>query len=70
MANVFAGRPAMSPTARRLLRAPVVRGLLARVIGLGCGGCASETRANDGACRRGSNGARTRGEKRKVERQR
>ena len=35
IANVFAGRPAMSPTVRRLLRAPIVRGLLARVIGLG-----------------------------------
>lgn len=35
MANVFAGKSAMSPTARRLLRAPVIRGLLARAIGLG-----------------------------------
>lgn len=35
IANVFAGKPAMSPTMRRLLRAPVVRGLLARIIGLG-----------------------------------
>jgi 2-polyprenyl-6-methoxyphenol hydroxylase-like FAD-dependent oxidoreductase len=35
MARVFAGKPAMSSTMRRLLRAPVVRGLLARIIGLG-----------------------------------
>ena len=35
MAKVFAGKPAMSSTVRRLLRAPVVRGLLARIIGLG-----------------------------------
>ncbi len=35
MANVFSGKPAMSPAVRRLLRAPVIRGLLARVIGLG-----------------------------------
>jgi 2-polyprenyl-6-methoxyphenol hydroxylase-like FAD-dependent oxidoreductase len=35
MANVFAGKPAMSPIVRRLLRPPVIRGLLARAIGLG-----------------------------------